>query len=466
METPPTEAPELRPGDMIVGKFRLERVIGRGGMGSVWAARQVQLDMPVALKFIETEEGVDLAEARIRFEREARAAGQIRSPHVVQILDHGIDGDRPYIVMELLEGEDLGARLRRERRISCKEAARVVSQAAKALKRAHEAGIIHRDLKPGNVFLARFDDDEVVKLLDFGVAKIRRAGALDPAAATRLGIVFGSPAYMSPEQARGAQHIDHRTDLWSLAVILYRAITGVKPFEADSLADLVVRVCIDPLPVATRSAPDLPPAVDAFFMRAFARDSAQRFATAPELAAAFDAAIAVTPEVHAGDGAPPEVSARPAASPPLTPLQPSTDPTPGSGVSSLPSGGWGFAPLAPAPVPASAPIAPAPVGAPTAPRTATPESAGPSRAAVIFAACTAVATLVLAFSALISRRATPAEPSTAAAVADSARTRRSTEASEAAPEARTATEAPSASANASARPLASVPVPTSAKKKP
>jgi serine/threonine-protein kinase len=304
-----TQPPAPASGDLIAGKFRLERVIGRGGMGSVWAARHAQLQMPVALKFIEAEEAdADVADARVRFEREARAAGQIRSPHVVQIIDHGIDGDRPYIVMELLEGEDLGERLRRERRISVQAASRILSQAAKALRRAHEAGIIHRDLKPGNVFLARFDDDEVVKILDFGVAKMRRSGALDEQQATQVGIVFGSPSYMSPEQARGVRTVDHRSDLWSLAVIIFRAVTGVKPFHADTIADLVIKLCIDPLPVATRIAPDLPPEIDFFFERAFARDLDQRFASAQEMAAAFEVVANVEAAEQAPTGRLPDVS--------------------------------------------------------------------------------------------------------------------------------------------------------------
>src|SRR5262249_55452837 len=157
-----------------------------------WAGRQVQLDMPVALKFIDAEPAggilTDPAEAHARFEREARAAAQIRSPHVVQIIDHGIDMidgvARPYIAMELLEGEPPGQRLERERRLSLPAAARIVTQVAKALRRAHDTGIIHRDLKPGNIFLARFDDDEVVKVLDFGVAKMRRHGSIGPSLAT------------------------------------------------------------------------------------------------------------------------------------------------------------------------------------------------------------------------------------------------------------------------------------------
>ncbi len=286
---------ELVPGAIIAAKFRLERVIGKGGMGSVWAAKHAHLDMPVALKFMDPL--ADSPEARVRFEREAKAAASLRSPHVVQILDHGLDDGVPYIAMELLEGEDLGERLRRDKRLDLVVASRIFTQAAKALKKAHDAGIIHRDLKPSNIFLARFDEDEVVKLLDFGVAKLRSPGsALDPnSQATQTGVVFGSPSYMSPEQARGVRVLDHKTDLWSLAVILFRTITGEKPFLGDSIGDLVIKLCIDPLPIATQIAPDLPPAIDAFFERAFAREPEQRFPDAMGLAAAFESIVSGKP---------------------------------------------------------------------------------------------------------------------------------------------------------------------------
>lgn len=343
---------ELSPGDLIAGKFRLECVVGRGGMGSVWAARNEQLGMLVALKFIESGGGADLTDARARFEREARAAAQIRSPHVAQIFEHGVDGDRPFIAMELLEGEDLGQRLRREGRIAVPAAARILTQAAKALRRAHETGIIHRDLKPGNVFLARFDDDEMVKILDFGVAKVIAAGAIEGSDATQTGMVFGSPSYMSPEQARGVRALDHRTDLWSLAVIAFRAVTGVKPFDAATIGDLVVKLCIDPLPVATSIAPDLPPAIDRFFERAFARDPNARFASALELAAAFEQIAAGSPSQR-----PPMIAGPPSSSGPyVIPAPPafSAPVMPGAGSGSHVA----FAPGTLTPPPGSAPNEP------------------------------------------------------------------------------------------------------------
>jgi eukaryotic-like serine/threonine-protein kinase len=308
---------DLGQGSTVAGKYRLERLIGRGGMGSVWAARHLQLDTLVAVKFIDAVS--DVGDARIRFEREARAAAQLRSPHVVQILDHGIDDDeRPYIAMELLEGEDLGERLRRTTRLSLQATATIVTQAAKALRRAHDGGVIHRDLKPGNIFLARFDDDEVVKLLDFGVAKLRYNELAPGVQMTQTGVIFGSPSYMSPEQARGNRVIDHRTDLWSLAVIVFRCITGSKPFEAGSIGDLVIKLCIDPLPMPTKIAPDLPPEMDRFFERAFARDPDQRFQSAGAFAAEFEAIVART------TGSFPVV----AALPPPPPLAPVAAPAP------------------------------------------------------------------------------------------------------------------------------------------
>ncbi|MCC6558279.1 MAG: protein kinase, partial [Polyangiaceae bacterium] len=300
------------PGAMIAGKFRLERVIGRGGMGSVWLARHLQLDMPVAIKFMDTS-AASAPDARQRFEREARAAAQIRSPHVVQVLDHGLDEESPYIVMELLEGEDLGARLRRIPRMPLAALEPILTQAAKGLRRAHDLGIIHRDLKPSNIFIARVDEDEIVKLLDFGVAKLRWSGELGDM--TQTGTLLGSPSYMSPEQARGHRTIDHRSDLWSLATIVFRAVTGVKPFAGESIGDLVIKLCIDPPPVASQILPGLPPALDEFFARAFQHEPDRRFQSALELASAFAAIARATGPADAALP-PAALSQRPSLPPP------------------------------------------------------------------------------------------------------------------------------------------------------
>ncbi len=271
-------------GQIIAGKYRIESLIGHGGMGSVWRARHESLDMPVAIKFMGAHTAGDV-EARQRFEREARALASLRTPNIVQVSDHGVDGETPYIVMELLEGEDLSTRLLRKKRLALDETSRILAQVARALRRAHEAGVTHRDLKPSNIFLAEVDGDEVVKVLDFGVAKLAAVGALGDQL-TKVGTLLGSPGYMSPEQARG-KDVDFRSDLWALAVIVFRAVTGVKPFAGDSIAELVIKLCIDPRPVATRFAPDLPPAIDRFFERAFAAEQQDRFPSAIEMASAF-----------------------------------------------------------------------------------------------------------------------------------------------------------------------------------
>ena len=268
-------------GLMIAGKYRLERPLARGGMGSVWVARHLGLDMPVAIKFMDVGMA-SLEESLVRFEREAKLSARIRSPHVVEVLDCGTDHGQPYIVMELLLGEHLGERLRREGRLWLPDAVAIVLQVAKALRRAHEAGVVHRDLKPANVFLSRVDDDEIVKLLDFGIAKSDR----DDGEVTKTGVVLGSPSYMSPEQVRGIKYIDHRSDLWSLGVVLYRALTGQMPFQGESNLDVALRISGDPCVPATSLAPDLPPEVDALFARALARDREDRFQSAREMAKA------------------------------------------------------------------------------------------------------------------------------------------------------------------------------------
>jgi serine/threonine protein kinase len=272
---------------VIAGKYRLERELAVGGMGAVWVARHLQLDEPVAVKFMRATVP-ELADARGRFAREARAAARLRGPHVVEVLDHGVDGDVPYIVMELLEGEHLGERLRRERRLSLGAAASIAAQVSKALGRAHQAGIVHRDLKPANVFLARLDGEEIVKILDFGIHKTLYGKGSE---VTGTDVLMGSPQYMSPEQARGSRSVDHRADLWSLGAILYRAVTGTPAFDGVSAVDVIVHICTGPLPVASRAAPDLPSGIDAFFLRALAREPERRFSSAREMTDAFSALV-------------------------------------------------------------------------------------------------------------------------------------------------------------------------------
>ena len=269
-------------GTVVGGKYRLDRPLARGGMGAVWAGHHLRLDVPIAVKFMAADEG---RTGRARFEREARAAASLRSPHVVQVLDYDATGDQPYIVMELLEGEDLGHRLHQRGRLSLDEVLVIVRALSAGLTLAHETGIVHRDLKPGNVFMARIGGQEIVKILDFGVAKDTKLDVSDTQ--TTTGVVVGSPSYMSPEQARGGA-IDSRSDLWSLAVVVFQALTGRRPFEGKNLGDVLVRICSDTLPVATAVRADLPPAIDAFFERAFCRSPDGRFQSAHALLRALE----------------------------------------------------------------------------------------------------------------------------------------------------------------------------------
>src|ERR1700690_3129726 len=265
---------------VIAERFRLNRLLGRGGMGSVWHATHLGLDVPCAVKFIEGE-GAQVPEVQARFEREAKAAAHLRSPHVVQILDHGVCEGTPYIAMELLDGEDLGKRLARVGRLAPHELLTIVTQVCRALTKAHSHGIVHRDLKPDNIFLVRDDDLEIVKVLDFGIAKATGAGA--PGTSTRTGAMLGTPYYMSPEQAQGTKAVDARSDLWSLAVIVFEALTGQRPFESEALGDLLMKIIVAPIPLPSYVVRDLPPTIDAWWTKACQRDPARRFQSAKEL---------------------------------------------------------------------------------------------------------------------------------------------------------------------------------------
>ena len=297
------------PGGLVAGKYEVLRLIGRGGMGSVWEGRHVTLGTRVAIKFIDPEYGRS-QEARSRFDTEARAAAALQSKHAIQIYDHGMtDDERPYMVMELLTGEALDARLDRTARISLPDAARILGQVCRALQRAHDAGIIHRDLKPENIFLVRSpdDDEEVAKVLDFGIAKIKTPpGEQGLNSSTKTGAVLGTPYYMAPEQARGLRTLDTRADLWSLGVIAYKCVTGALPFDGESVGDLLVKICTAPPPVPSTILPGLPVAFDAWFARTMERDPARRFGSATELAdaLAFAAGVSVRrggpPSPHPG----------------------------------------------------------------------------------------------------------------------------------------------------------------------
>jgi len=268
----------MGPGDLVGASVRLERLLGAGGMGSVWVADHLALHTQVAVKFMSPEMAKS-PEGIARFEREATAAAQIKSPHVVQVFDHGLTADgAPFIVMELLQGEDLGARLSRGP-LALGETLHLTRQLCRALSRAQQVGIVHRDIKPANVFLVDVEGDLFVKVLDFGIAKrVKDDGTASDM--TQAGMVMGTPRFMSPEQFRSTKDVDFRCDLWAVAVLAYLCLTGEVPFIGDSVGAVAVAVTSGTFVPVTTLAPTLPSGVDDWFARAFARKPEDRFDSA------------------------------------------------------------------------------------------------------------------------------------------------------------------------------------------
>ncbi|KYF95918.1 hypothetical protein BE17_46700, partial [Sorangium cellulosum] len=280
---------------MLGGRYELVRLIGMGGMGQVWEALDLGLGRRVAVKMLASGPTADPA-ATARFKREGRALAVLQSPHIVEVYDVGDEQDLLYLVMELLEGEDLGDILNRRRRLSLAEARALFTPVLTALKEAHQRGIIHRDLKPSNIVVARSGDGAAVKLLDFGIAKLEKPSDID-LVRTATHQMMGSPVFMSPEQTRGLRSLDHRSDLFSLGAVIYLALTGVLPFapESQALGEVVYAILTTEPPLPS-TFPGLGAGADTFFARALAKDPAQRFGDADEMLAAL---LALT------DGAPP-----------------------------------------------------------------------------------------------------------------------------------------------------------------
>ncbi len=273
-------APPQQAGEMgRIGLYRVLRVLGRGGMGVVFLAEDVQLGRPVALKVLLPALSAS-AEGRARFLREARAAGALQHDHVVTVYQVGEDRGVPYLAMQLLEGESLEDRLRREPRLPLRTVLRLGREIADGLAAAHARYLIHRDIKPGNVWLEAGRDR--VKILDFGLARAPGAGSK----VTQPGAVVGTPAYMSPEQARG-QVVGTRSDLFSLGCVLYHLCTGQVPFQGeDTLATLAALAVDDPTPVRALN-PAVPPELSELIGRLLAKDPAARPASAREVVEAL-----------------------------------------------------------------------------------------------------------------------------------------------------------------------------------
>ena len=259
-------------------------------MGSVWLADHLSLNAPVVVKFMARELAAN-NEARTRFSREATAAARLRSPHVVQVFDHGVtNSGEPYIVMEFLEGRDFASLIEQRGPLPPSEVEHVIGQVGKALSKAHGQGIVHRDIKPENIFLCGADGEEpFVKLLDFGIAKTSAVDA--SAVSTRTGALLGTPLYMSPEQVASGKHVDFRADIWAIGVVVFEALTGQKPFLAEDFGTLVLLLHTSEPPRLTARMPALPASLDAWFSRACARQPEHRFGSIDGAVRSLKAAI-------------------------------------------------------------------------------------------------------------------------------------------------------------------------------
>src|SRR4051812_20619884 len=280
-------------GQIVGGKYKVGPLVGSGGMGTVWLGQHMTLGTRVAIKFIRPQ-FAERVDARRRFEIEARAAASVDSKHAVKVYDYGVTDSRlPYIVMEYLEGESLSEALIRRGAMPAEEVARIFAQAAKALSKAHAASIVHRDLKPDNIFLAtNMDADSkdglpyVVKLVDFGIAKMLDAeqeGGKGLKGPTQDGSVIGTPNFMSPEQLTVGGSPGPLTDIWSLGACVFASFTARIPFEGEVLGDIVLKVCVEALPVPSKFNADVPVGLDQWFLRACHRDATKRFQSVDEM---------------------------------------------------------------------------------------------------------------------------------------------------------------------------------------
>jgi eukaryotic-like serine/threonine-protein kinase len=297
-----TTASLPRLGTVVGGKYRLVEVLGRGGMGAVFGAERVSDGARVALKRIDEAFASDSV-ACARFAREARAASAAASEHIVQVFDTGVDDGCPFLVMERLWGEDLGARLRRTHHLAHHEAVDVARQVLLGLERAHAAGVVHRDLKPDNVFLAdRAGGRKLVKIVDFGMSKMHALGRTTPLSLTVKGVAVGTPLYMSPEQAAAKADVDERSDLYSVGAILFECVTGRPPYVGESNELVMAAIRTTHAPAVRDVAPKTPLDLAAVIDRALSFERDDRFSSTSEMRAALEACHIVVPRASKGGG--------------------------------------------------------------------------------------------------------------------------------------------------------------------
>ncbi|MEC7519625.1 MAG: serine/threonine-protein kinase [Myxococcota bacterium] len=282
-------------GDVIAGRYRLERPIGTGGMATIWEATHLTLNRALAVKFIDIV-GPNSSKVRGRFLREARVAAAIRHRNVVDIVDFGTSEDgRPFMAMELLVGQTLAERLEVGPVLSVGESVRIIAKVLSGLGAVHDAGIVHRDLKPENVFLVEDADGIYPKLLDFGVSRaVDPRGELKSVLPTVENAIVGTPQYMSPEQARGLRDLDHRSDIWAVGVMLYELLTGQLPFDSDAVGDIIIQIATADPPAFSMLRPDLAGPVEAVVRKSMARKKQDRYDSARAMRAALLGAVART----------------------------------------------------------------------------------------------------------------------------------------------------------------------------
>ena len=280
---------QVRQGEVIAGKYVIERVLGEGGMGIVVQATHMHLDERVAIKFL-LPQALGNEEAVARFAREARAAVKIKSEHVARVSDVGtLETGAPYMVMEYLHGQDLAELVRTQGPLPTQDAADYLLQACEAIAEAHALGIVHRDLKPANLFLIRrADGSPCVKVLDFGISKMTSPGSSgSDLGMTRTHAIMGSPLYMSPEQMASTRDVDARADIWALGAILYELVTGRVPFQADTMPQLCGMILQEPVPPPRSVRADVPDALQDVILHCLEKDRTKRFQNVAELAVAL-----------------------------------------------------------------------------------------------------------------------------------------------------------------------------------
>ena len=387
------------PGQILLRKYRVEELLGRGGMGVVFAARHLALDERVAIKVL-APAASEHQDALARLQREARILARVRNEHVVRVIDLGqLDDGAPFMVMEHLTGRDLGSLLEEQGRLGVEAAVSYILQALIALAAAHANGVVHRDLKPENLFCSQAQDGScLIKVLDFGISRLERS-ARGSASASMTGpsAVMGTPLYMSPEQLRDPRAVDARSDIWSIGVVLYELVTGVAPFSGASLGDIAIKIATEPPPPLTFVAPSIASQLEDVLSRCLRKERDERFANVAQLARALE------PFGPTGCRQLVERVERLAAEPPIC--------LPGDDQSSL--------------SPDSNPLtAPAPheatVASPPASRAASAARWRPSGAQLLVALCVPIA-LVAAWRLTAPRAGAPAATAVAAGLIDPAR---------------------------------------------